>query len=97
MTNQNAFAKLHDVHPAHLSRMRSGDLLKVGVWKLENTRVMCAYIDPEGNEYSTVLKAATATEINRETLRRYARLGLKGWSYRETENREEYKKRLARD
>ncbi|CAL9972639.1 homing endonuclease [Vibrio phage D480] len=101
ITNQNQQAIELGLFPSHLSRLRSGDILKIdGKWTLENTKRPRRYVSPDGREHTGTVQACAKSDgagLNHETFRRYCAEGLNGYSMIEAESKADYQARLAEE
>lgn len=101
ITNQNKQAETLGLLPSHLSRLRSGDILKLdGKWTMLNSKKPRRYISPDGREHIGTIKEcakADGAELKPETFRRYCTQGINGYSMMEAETKEDYQKRLAEE
>ncbi len=99
--NQNQSAEELGLFPSHLSRLRSGDLLKIAdTWTLENSKRKRRYVSPDGREHVGTLAACAKADgagLIAETFRRYCSLNMNGYSMIEAESKADYQARLARE
>lgn len=98
INDQNVCAIKLGIHPTSLSKLRSGDILKIdNKWILENTIRPKTYVDNNNNTYTSLVDGAKACNMSQKEFKEKCTNNKDGFYVLERESKKEFKARLAQE